>query len=878
MTGVITVSGLNKTYRMYDSPGERLKEVFRFKKKRREEFLALKDISFNVARGESLGIIGKNGSGKSTLLHLVCGIIRPTSGQINIDGRVSALLELGAGFFNSELTGRANVYINGALMGFTREEMDARIADIESFAEIGGFIDRPMRVYSGGMYVRLVFACAINVNPDILIIDEALSVGDVFFQQKCFSAIRRFISNGTACLIVSHDMSAITSLCHRVMVLNGGEIDFIGSPRAAAAVYYSMAGNRGVAPARDKSTAGASVHAGPVNLRDVLEHNIAGAQAGRHGAGGFLQIAAVRVTGSDGSDTLQVPMTETLTFYVLVRANETVIKNPDVGLKIFDRTGNTVFAAGTGQLRYRLPDLEKSDEILVRLALKMDLYRGEYTFGVFASEFSGDGSAAGYLHDKIEALGPIVVTLEPGEPIPFFGIAKLHMEADHCVCVLDGLEYVHRPARNDRMAAADVAENPRNEPAGSGTDVRVNRRSGHVGGPGRVFKRHLIYTGLGAGNIGDEAMLHGFLALHPLPEATTVEVLDDMSPALKQFPPGLKFVNYRDREKCEKLCLESDAVLIVGTTIVTEMLNLDWPLRILGEKYAFCHRNGIPCSAVGVGVDRLRSPGALELFKEGFLPISSWTVRAQRSFQNLVDMGVAPERVGVGSDLAWLTPLEFMDAAWAADYLRALGILKDVPLVGVNVVNEIWKDDVTIKKELAAALDTLINDFGWQVAFFCNETREGEYFDKEAALHVASLMKNASVVVPNRYFSPHEMISLLSCCHVTLSWRYHFTLFSCLAGAVPVSVIRGEKLLELVEDICAAHVGAPLEARRDVIVDRIGHVRDNYCAMRARQDVQVEVMRRRCRLNTVFLRNTGSSDNTGFPDNDCLPRRLACPV
>ena len=368
------------------------------------------------------------------------------------------------------------------------------------------------------------------------------------------------------------------------------------------------------------------------------------------------------------------------------------------------------------------------------------------------------------------------------------------------------------------------------------------------------IKRHLIFTGLGAGNIGDEAMLHGFLALYPLPAATTVEVWDERSPALKQFPPGLKFVDYRNAEKCEKLCMASDLVLIVGTTIVTEMLNLEWPLKILGDKYAFCHRKGIPSSAVGVGVDRLKSPRALELFKDGFLPIKHWTVRAQRSFNNLIEMGVSQERVEVAADLAWLTPpLDDIDARWAGDYLGALGVRDDVPLVGVNVVNEKWKDDAIIKKELASALDTVINDFGWQAAFFCNETREGEYFDKEAAMQVAALMKNPSVVVPNRYFQPREMISLLMRCTVTISWRYHFTLFSCLAGAVPVSVVRGEKLLELVEDLGGVHVGAPAGLHRDDIVDAIVRVRDNHVEMRARQDKRVEVMRRRCGRNTVFL-------------------------
>lgn len=225
----IRVKDLTKVYKLYNKPSDRLKELFSVRhKKLHQDFYALNNISFDVKPGESLGIVGKNGSGKSTLLKIITEVLSKTSGEVEINGKVSALLELGAGF-NGEYNGIENIYLNGSLLGITREEMSKKINDIIDFADIGDFIFQPVKTYSSGMYVRLAFAIAINVNPDILIIDEALSVGDIRFQRKCFRKIEEFKKNKTF-ILVSHDLSSIVKFCDRVIWLNCGKIEMDGDP------------------------------------------------------------------------------------------------------------------------------------------------------------------------------------------------------------------------------------------------------------------------------------------------------------------------------------------------------------------------------------------------------------------------------------------------------------------------------------------------------------------------------------------------------------------------------------------------------------------------------------------------------------------------
>ena len=236
----ISVTQLCKHYQIYDKPLDRLKQsIFRGKKQFYKEFIALDNISFEVKKGESVGIVGRNGSGKSTLLQLICGTLTPTSGSVETNGRVAALLELGSGF-NPEFTGRENVYMNAAVLGLSIDEVDERFDDIIAFADIGEFIEQPVKSYSSGMTVRLAFAVAINVEPQILIVDEALSVGDELFQRKCFSRIEAIKSNGATILFVSHSASMINQLCDNAILLDHGRLLLRAAPRIALKYYHQL--------------------------------------------------------------------------------------------------------------------------------------------------------------------------------------------------------------------------------------------------------------------------------------------------------------------------------------------------------------------------------------------------------------------------------------------------------------------------------------------------------------------------------------------------------------------------------------------------------------------------------------------------------------
>ena len=245
---VIKVENLCKQYKIYQEPRDRLKQFFAPRiqslvglkpKAYFRTFEAVKDVSFEVRKGETVGIIGRNGSGKSTLLQMICGTLAKTAGNINVNGRVAALLELGSGF-NPDFTGVENVYLNATILGLSKDEIDDQFDKIASFADIGGFIDQPVKTYSSGMYARLTFAVAINVAPDILIVDEALAVGDEPFQRKCYSKIERIRDDGASILLVTHDAGTITQMCTRALLLDHGKRLFMGSPKLATDSYHRL--------------------------------------------------------------------------------------------------------------------------------------------------------------------------------------------------------------------------------------------------------------------------------------------------------------------------------------------------------------------------------------------------------------------------------------------------------------------------------------------------------------------------------------------------------------------------------------------------------------------------------------------------------------
>ncbi len=240
----LTVNNVTKIYKLYEKPIDRLKEAMSLTHKNyHRDFYALNGISFDVEKGQTVGIIGTNGSGKSTILKIITGVLTPTTGDVQVNGVISALLELGAGF-NMDYTGIENIYMNGTMMGFSRKEMDEKLQDILDFADIGDFVYQPVKTYSSGMFVRLAFALAINVEPEILIVDEALSVGDVFFQAKCYRRMEEIRKNGTTILMVTHDMGAIIKYCDRVVVLNKGNFIAEGEPGKMVDLYKKILANQ----------------------------------------------------------------------------------------------------------------------------------------------------------------------------------------------------------------------------------------------------------------------------------------------------------------------------------------------------------------------------------------------------------------------------------------------------------------------------------------------------------------------------------------------------------------------------------------------------------------------------------------------------------
>lgn len=392
------------------------------------DFWALKNISFELKKGESLGIIGRNGSGKSTLLQIIAGTLQPTTGSVQVNGRVAALLELGSGF-NPEFTGRENVYLNGAVLGLSRSEMDARFDEIAAFADIGDFIDQPVKTYSSGMMVRLAFAVATSVSPDLLIVDEALSVGDVFFQQKCFKRVHSMMENGVSLLFVSHDTAAVQNLCDRAVLLVQGEQKYAGPPEEAVSRYYSISEPMGSTPISRSSPSKASADRDQwQQLLDI--HNIRTSARSEHGAM-ELTVEKIAIFNAKQEPSRDFKVGETVYIVALLRASKD-IGNPSSGLHFYDRMNNLVFAAGTRQLRIPFSDFAVEESRLVEFQLELNVHPGEYTFSVGCSQASAEGPNLGYIQHRLEGLGPITISAASATNAiwPFYGIARLPLKIE----------------------------------------------------------------------------------------------------------------------------------------------------------------------------------------------------------------------------------------------------------------------------------------------------------------------------------------------------------------------------------------------------------------------------------------------------------------
>ena len=406
----IRVQGLSKYYQIYDAPKDRLKQMLvprlqqmigKQPKQYFREFKALNEVSFEIKKGETVGIIGRNGSGKSTLLQMICGTLFPTSGSVQTNGRIAALLELGSGF-NPEFTGRENVYMNAAVLGLSKEEVDTRFDDIVTFADIGDFIEQPVKTYSSGMMVRLAFAVIAHVDADILVVDEALAVGDAFFTQKCMRFLRGFMKEGTV-LFVSHDTGAVANLCNKAILLNHGQVTEIGTPKQVIEHYLTtiyeadqkvdgiltdeanMSDNQ-VEEYRDMR----ETFINSSTLRNDIEVFKFKPDQEAFGTGD-VQIVSVRLLDQEGVPLSWVVGGEDVILDIRCLANKAIFQ-PIIGFEFKDRLGQVLFADNTFLVYQNNPqEVSQGCEFTARFEFRLPILPTEdYSIAVAVAEGTQD--------------------------------------------------------------------------------------------------------------------------------------------------------------------------------------------------------------------------------------------------------------------------------------------------------------------------------------------------------------------------------------------------------------------------------------------------------------------------------------------------------
>jgi lipopolysaccharide transport system ATP-binding protein len=372
---VISVQNVSKVYHLYRHPFHRVLGALTLSRRQKAEFWALRNINLRVEKGEVFALLGPNGSGKSTLLQVITGILQPTSGRVHCSGRIAALLELGAGF-NPEFSGRENVYLNGEILGLSRKELDQAFPRIEAFAEIGQFIDRPVKEYSSGMYVRLAFSTAIHVDPEILIVDEALAVGDAIFASRCVQKFEELRRKNVTVLLVSHDLGLIKRLADRAAFMLDGRIVMQGAPKDAVNQYVGFV--------LDRERAGKKVmeSEGPIAAGFVPSKT-----SFRHGDGAS-RITDVRILDAAGEVCRAFRPGESMVLRIRAEFQQ-ASSNPVVGILIRNRIGMDIFGTNTRLEHVQLGDFEPGDEIEVEFELDCLLSRQEYTLTVAVQYWSG---------------------------------------------------------------------------------------------------------------------------------------------------------------------------------------------------------------------------------------------------------------------------------------------------------------------------------------------------------------------------------------------------------------------------------------------------------------------------------------------------------
>ena len=404
MDDAVQIKNISKVYKLYARPSDRLKETFSLSRTRyHQDFFALDDVSFDIKKGSTVGIIGQNGAGKSTLLKILTGVLTPSSGRCHVNGKVSSLLELGAGF-NPDLTGLENVYFNGAMFGFTKREIDDKLDEILAFADIGEFIHQRVRAYSSGMFVRLAFAVAVQVDPDILIVDEALSVGDTRFQQKCFRRMKAFQESGKTVIFVTHDLGTVTSFCDHVYWMKNGRIHTQGPPADVVKKYLSYMSygmdtqegteqetglvphGQGFGTALDgmKGTPGGKPERPDGDFSDIQWEDVSGCAS--FGEGGACIEKAAFVFEASGERIVQVQGGETVMFCMKIRIIDQ-LWDLGIGINVTDHLGNAVFAVPSYVYDYAFPEIPCGTELSCRIRFDFPHIKvGRYSLSAAVAE------------------------------------------------------------------------------------------------------------------------------------------------------------------------------------------------------------------------------------------------------------------------------------------------------------------------------------------------------------------------------------------------------------------------------------------------------------------------------------------------------------
>lgn len=394
----ISAEQITKVYKLYDKPSDRLKEALGLSRgKLHKEHYALKGVDLSIYKGETVGIIGTNGSGKSTILKIITGVLNPTGGNLNVNGRISALLELGAGF-NMEYNGIENIYLNGTMMGFSEKEIDAKLQNILDFADIGDFVYQPCKTYSSGMFVRLAFAVAINIEPEILIVDEALSVGDVFFQAKCYHKFEEFKQMGKTILFVSHDLSSIAKYCDRVILLNKGTKLGEGSPKEMIDAYKQVLVGQYEIPQEEESllqdeelNQKAAESADKASAKkekfsaEVLGINEKALEYGTKDG----EITEFYVTDKKGTKTSAIIKGEEFALHMKVKFNNP-IPAPIFAFTLKDKHGTEITGTNSMIEKAFLDSVKAGEEKEITFTQNIDLQGGEYLISLGVTGYEGD--------------------------------------------------------------------------------------------------------------------------------------------------------------------------------------------------------------------------------------------------------------------------------------------------------------------------------------------------------------------------------------------------------------------------------------------------------------------------------------------------------